>query len=365
MKILVVLAFALSALTACQDVFKQNPYGGQPPSDGAPPKVDDKPKEPQPGADSLQIPAKMTFNEGSPGEYIVKVSVKGKGNAVLTFSGLPGGVQYDQAAQRLKWTPDYKAANDPSNPNVISKEYDVEVILTSDENPGIIRLKENVVLRVDDTPMPANLLSPLDARGREGQILVHEIKWQDQEFPTGPFEAAIAGLPQDVFVEWPDKKVPAFKLKWNPQYDKIVNKTFEDFVGHVQIFNPRGKRLDFNVRWSINNQYVAPTVGGPTSIIQRGDIDFVVMSEDINNEQAPTWSFKVALPYGLSSITNTPVPGAPRPQTTGIISWKAIPPDKLGIPVNVELQACVQWSYCKTHKVTVIPQAMIMQGATP
>ncbi len=350
------------ALMACQ----QDPYNGKDVSGDVPPKKE-KPK-PNPGAYSLQIQDTMQFNEGSKSEYIVKGSVPTPGNVIIEFKNLPTGVAYDKVKERLTWTPDYKAANDPSDPAILVRNYVIDVALYSSEDLSTAGKTKQVFLTVIDTPMPAGVKSPLDVNGREGQPLIHLINFEDQEYPAGPFEIAMSGLPLDAVLDWPDKRVPSFKLRWTPAYDKIINKTSEDFTGHIQIYNPRGKRLDFNVRWAITNHTIPPQTAGPNSVAQPGDVDFIVIAEDLNGEAAPVWDVPAKPPYGIMTITTTPITGPGHPKSTGIISWKLIPADKLGIVQVVNLTACVQSWVCTTHKVTVLPMkpspAPIAQGAS-
>ncbi len=349
------------ALMACQ----QDPYNGKEVAGDIPP-TKEKPK-PNPGTFALQIQDTMQFNEGTKGEYIVRGSVPSPGKVILDFKNLPPGVAYDKVKERLTWTPDYKAANDPNDPAILMKNYVIDVSLYSSEDLSTAGKTKQVFLTVIDTPMPAGVKSPLDVNGREGQPLIHQINFEDQEYPTGPFEIAMSGLPLDVVLDWPDKRVPSFKLRWTPAYDKILNKTSEDFTGHVQIYNPRGKRLDFNVRWAIANQTIAPQTSGPNSVAQPGDVDFIVIAEDLNGESAPVWDVPTKPPYGLLSVTTSPITGPGHPKSTGIVSWKAIPKDKLGIVFTLEMTACVQSSVCSIHKVTVLPMvvspASVTQGA--
>ena len=340
----------------------QDPYGGKKVS-GAPPQQI-VPEKPNSGAFGLQIQDIMQFSEGAKGEHIVKATVPNPGKAVLQFRNLPAGVHYDSVKERLIWTPDYKAANDPSDPAILMRNYIVDVALFSSVDMSNAGKVKQVFLTVVDTPMPAGVKSPLEASGREGQRLIHQIDFEDQEYPAGPFEIALSGLPLDVSLDWPDRRVPSFKLLWTPAYDKILNKKTEDFSGHIQIFNPRGKRLDFNVRWAISNQTVAPQTSGPTNVAQPGDVDFIVMAEDLNGEAAPTWDVPVRPPYGFLSISTMPITGPGHPKSTGIVSWKAIPKDKLGIVQVIQMQACVQTFSCTTHRVTVLPMASVLsEGA--
>src|SRR5262249_33356129 len=127
MKALILLAAAL-ALSACQ----HDPYGGKKPADGAPPQKHEKP-DPLPGSNSLQTPGTMNFIEGQKGEFVVRGLVKA-GNPVIQLSNLPTGVTYDQVTQKLTWTPDYAAANDPRDPAILIRVYPVKVSLFSSED---------------------------------------------------------------------------------------------------------------------------------------------------------------------------------------------------------------------------------------
>lgn len=359
MKKFLVIGLAALSLLAC----KQDPYGGKEVND-VPPKPKSKP-EPLPGADSLQIEKMMLFVENQQGIFAIKASVKGVGAPVIQFQGLPSGVSYDPATMKLSWTPDYAAGNDPTNPNILMRDYRVKVSLFSSDDPATERLADEITLRVADMARPASVRPPLDMTVSEGQQLVHRVTFEDQEYPNGPFEIAQSGLPGDAILEWPDKRVPAFTFRFNPGYDRVINKQVEDFIGHVVIFNPRGKRLDFNIHWTLRNETVAPQTAGPKNIAQPGDVDFVVIAEDMNGEAAPVWD-KVTTPaYGMLNVTSTPITGPGHPKSTGVVSWKAIPKDKLGIPVKITLRACMPSGFpCTNHDVTVLPMVSVLsQGA--
>lgn len=348
MKALIFLT-AMVGLIACQ----KDPYGGKTPTDGAPEKPIQKP-EPLPGANGLQIQSTMNFLEGQKGEFIVKGLVK-TGSPVVVFTNLPAGAAYDKNAEKLIWTPDYAAANDPRDPAILMQIYTVKAALFSSDDMSTELLTADVDLIVKDSPKPASLKSPLEMTGTEGSMLTHKIDFEDQEYPQGPFEIALSGLPAEAQLIWPDRKVPSFTLQWTPSYTKVLNSTSANFTADITLYNPRGKRLQFSIRWTIDDNHLAPVTAGPNSVAQPGDMDFIVMAEDPNGEMAPDWQPKLKPPYGFFTVTTQAINGPGLPKSTGIVSWKGVPKDKLGTPQNAELNACVNGFVCTTHKVTLLP----------
>jgi hypothetical protein len=346
---IIVVVSAVLALVAC----KQDPYGGEPPTAGPPPKKIEKP-EPLPGADGLHIQDIMQFAEGQKAEFIIRATVKGTGKPKLHFQGLPTGATYDPVTERLSWSPDFAAANDPRDPSVLNRNYYVDVSLFSSDDPVNERYKQRVILNVTDTPKPASVKSPLEMNGDEGQTLTHVINFEDLEYPNGPFEIALSGFPFDAELIWPDRRVPSFTLRWTPGYTKVMQSAGSaDFFGDVVIYDPRGRRLAFPLRWRIQNVPVGPIVSGPDSVIQPSDIDFIVMAEDPSGEEAPEWSTAVSPAYGFFTVTTQPVPNSPT-KSMGLVTWKGIPKDKLGLISKVELKACVRYSYCTVHKANLL-----------
>lgn len=340
-------------LTGC----KQDPYSGKKAVGVRPPQ--EKPKEgPAPGAFALEAQDIMVFNEGQLNEYYVKGAVPQPGTAVVEFKNLPPGANYNPTTQKLTWAPDYQAANDPNNPLQVSRNYLVDIRLYNNQDPSIA-ISRQVYMTVNDTPRPAGVKSPLEMNGTEGRPLLHRIDFEDQEYPSGPFEITVAGLPNDIQIDWPNRSVPSFNLKWMPGYDKLIGQLNADFNGHIVLYNPRGKRLEFNIKWTIYNQFSAPIVAGPTDITQPVDVDFVVMAEDLNGEFTPQWT-STHPGYGNLTVVTQAVSGGGRPRSAGLVSWKSIPADKLGTTATLQLKACLpSTTLCSIHTVRVLPTTAV------
>ncbi len=69
----------------------------------------------------------------------------------------------------------------------------------------------------------------------------------------------------------------------------MKGRTQEIFAGKVQLFNPRGRRVQFETQWQIANLTAPPRVMGPQVVEQGPTLEFMVMGEDINNEEVPQW----------------------------------------------------------------------------
>lgn len=337
-----------------------NPYDGKgdlqdPEKPKDKPIVDEKPK----GALGLAVDDTLLFVEGATGEYDVKATVPEGGTLIIEVKDLPPGMVYDAANMKLVWTPNYQAANDPNNPNTNSRQYLIETKAYDQRNPLVALTKQSIVI-VNDTPRPAGVKSALEILGIEGSPLAHIIEFEDQEYPAGPFDVSVAGLPIDAVVDFPNKTLPRFILRWTPTFDKVINKTEDVYTGRVIIYNPRGKRLEFNVVWTIANRFAPPLVAGPVDITQPIDVDFVVMAEDQNSEFTPQWTASHPGYGNLTVQTQAVVGGSGRPKSMGIVSWKNIPKDKLGLVATLNLRACIQTSTCTSHQVRVLPTVSVL-----
>ncbi|MGE4130375.1 MAG: hypothetical protein AB7F86_01985 [Bdellovibrionales bacterium] len=355
----------LMIASACQ----QNPYKGTPeaqdpankPEKPAPQPEPEPEPEPEPDPDpsgslALDIDEEMYFTEGQKAEYIVQGSVKTPGKPIIEFVGLPNGVTYDHQNSKLVWTPDYQAANDPSNPLITVRRYPIKVKVHSDVNPGE-EMSRSASLFVQDTPLPAEVKSGLEQRTEEGQLLTHTIEFVDNEFPTGPFEVAFIGLPDGAVMTWPNPSIPKFILRWTPQHNLIINKAFEDFPIHVALFNPRGRRLEFDLIWHVANKLAPPVVVAPRVVNQDSAINFSTLAMDVNGEESPRWAVQRLPPYGQFSVSTdllTVNPGE-LPRSGGIVSWTGIPQDKLGLAVDVQIRACVKSSTCTYSTIRLTP----------
>jgi hypothetical protein len=101
-------------------------------------------------------------------------------------------------------------------------------------------------------------------------------------------------------------------------------------------------------------------VAGPTDITQKGNVDFMLMAEDLNGEFTPQW-FVTHPGYGTVTINTQAVTGSGgRPKSMGIVNWSNIPADKLGSTVSMQIRACVNSIYCTTQTVRVLPTAMVL-----
>lgn len=356
MKRLVWFTVLVLSLAACE----QDPYKGKgdlqdPSNPKDKPIVDEKPE----GALGLYVPDQMLFVEGSTGEYLIKASVPSGGTLMVEVKDLPPGMVFDAANLKLVWTPDYQAANDPNNPNTNSKQYKIETKVYDKRKPLEAETKESLII-VNDTPRPAGVKSALEMLGIEGSPIAHIIEFEDQEYPIGPFDASVAGLPIDAVVDFPNRTQPRFVLRWTPTFDKVINKNEDIYTGRVIIYNPRGKRLEFNVVWTVANRLAPPLVAGPVDVSQPVDVDFVVIAEDQNSEYTPQWTASHPGYGNLTVQTQAIIGGSGRPKSMGLVSWKNIPKDKLGLLATLNLRACVQTSTCTSHQVRVIPTTMVL-----
>lgn len=355
----IILAMAV-VLAACE----ANPYKGRPEVQGPqpPPPPAPKPKPPEPkGAWSLDVPDQMEFVEGQNSLYTIKGTVPTNGTPTIIVAGLPAGASYDPVSGALSWTPDFQAANDPNEPLAGARIYTVTVTLTSSASLTESRVKQSLLI-VRDTPQPAAIKTSLDAIGEEGQDFVHDIAFDDFEFPAGPFDVTFQGLPAGVELVWPDHRVPAFQLRWKPGYKQVKGLSEEVYTGQLVLYNPRGRRLDFQVHWTVRNAYAAPLASGPEEVAQSGDVDFMMMAEDVNGEEEPQWSAVNAPTDGKFSVSTKAVAGsaAGDRRSLALVSWKQTPKERYGKTFELQLNACVRGNVCTLRTVRIVPSAKMM-----
>ena len=356
-----VTVLALS-LGACS----QDPYDGHPgvqgplPPPPPPPKEEDpkpKPKPPPPGTWGLQVPVEMDFKEGIASTYYIHGTVPNPGVAQLTLTGLPNGATFNAATGALTWLPDFQAANDPNLPQALTRFYTVQVSLASSLDPNSSRGSE-VILRVDDVAQPITLNSSLQVTGSEGTPLNQQIQFTDTEFKRGPFDLMLSGFPPGTQLVWGDKTQPSFELRWLPDHAQVKLAAKANYGGHVVLFNPRGKRLEFDVLWTVQDTPVLPIVWGPQDVKGSNDVTFFEMAEDGNGEELPKWSVETAPASGTFDISTQAVASTTRKSSMGLATWRGLKKADLGKTVTVVLKACVRsGAQCSTYPVSVTPTA--------
>lgn len=224
-------------LVACQ----QNPYNGKKAVEVPRPVEPPKPKPL--GAYSMDVPELVQVDEGTLTEFYVRGTVPVPGSPVVTFTNLPAGMNYDSATQKMSWTPSYQDADNPQNLTDDVRLYQVRVDLFSSEDKHIA-LTRFITVAVKDNPRGLNILSPLEASGRVGVELVQTVRFEDLDYPNGPFYAALDGMPTDVRLEMPNHAVPEVTLRWTSPVAKTL-------AGQLILINPKGKAVKFELKWTI------------------------------------------------------------------------------------------------------------------
>lgn len=340
---------------------EQNPYHGrngveepQPKGPGPKPIVKPGPT----GAYSLKAEDVMNFVEGKNAEFYIRGTVPAPGTPVISVTSMPAGMTFDSSTGKLSWLPDFQAANDPANPQATTRSYIVRAEIYSTDNPAVV-LGRDVVIVVQDAPQPAALNTGLEASSVENSELVHQVSFTDQEFPSGPFSVALTGFPDGVKIDWPSAAVGDFRLRWVPGYQTVVGRASGTFGGHVMIFNPRGKRLEFDVKWTVSDVVAAPRLAGPQDVSQSGDLDFILLADDLNGESGPQWSAVNPPSDGAFSVRTQPINGATGdlPRSMALVKWSKIPKNALGQPYDIELRACVHGNTCSSYVVHMKPVA--------
>jgi hypothetical protein len=358
-----ILGLIAVILLGCQ----QNPYAGKP--DVAPPGSGDPnlpPKQPvtKPTDPQLIVPRIMEFREMQNSKFSVRAGVP-TGVPQVFFRNLPPGMPQptDPAAPVLDWTPGSQDANDPHDSSIKAKFYEIEVQVVSSEDATVSRT-ERAMIVVKDNPQPVNIIYSPTLAVTEGYPVAHKIEFQDVDFPTGIHDVSLTGFQPGVVVDWPDRTVPRFTLRWPTNYLTVQSASAKNFSGHLELLTPSGLRIPFDVTWTVNNATVKPIIVGQDHVAQSGDISFILMAEDVNGENEPQWSVIGKPAMGVVTVNHQSVPKSSDglPRSAGFITWQRIPATEIGKTFQFQVKACSGGgTTCAVKNVEV----QVLQGSPP
>ncbi len=365
-KLAALLAVTVLLVGAC----KQNPF----PETGR--IVQREPQKPEPVVPPLilDVPDSVEVLEGQQMEFAIGATVPKPGRPLLTVQGLPAGAVFDPATLKVKWNPDYTAANEERDQGVIVKVYPVHLMLSSSEDPVTITQRNfSIIVRDVARPITVNIPStPIELQ--EGKSFEMDIEVKSEDYPNGPFDPQIKNMPVGTTISRDLTNPSRFKVNFTPSFREVsVNEIFSSFRAfvdrsmEVSFFGPRGSSVTVPMVWRINDVREKPIVLVPTSISQGTSASFSISAEDPNGEEPPSLKLAPRPAFGLSDLkTETTNPGnAARGVNPSIVStfrWTQIPPEKIGKTENVNFQACVKRSRwvkdtCTTHTVAITFEA--------
>lgn len=340
--ITVAVSTALLALTGC----KANPF----PEDGRQ-KLETPPIVPQevPSFTIVDPPLIETV-EGDRTNVPISVRSTLPGTLslqLLNATTLPSWISFNPATSQLSLNPDYEAATDPREIRRTSRTYELKFKVRSSESE-LIGSERTVRLEVKDTPrsfvLTPSIANPAVA---EGNLVSLQLTVQDQDFPRGPFQLLIEGLP--VSATFAPGTVPGvYTVQYTPPFNTVLrtDPTFPSKQTNMRILvvNPRGRELAQSLTLTVNDVRKAVVFSGPTDLRGNTSVGTQIRVDDPNGEGAPELAvlqspnFGVFAPLRLEQ-TNDGTNGLPAFSVYSV-SWLDIPPNRLGSVANFEVRGC-------------------------
>lgn len=337
MKLLLPLAFL--ALVGCNS----NPY----PKDGEITRTPERnPWELRPAL-GIDAPDLMSFKEGSEGFYRVAVRVPA-GEPVLVWEGLPDGIVYDQVKGELKWVPDFNAANDPSDASVRSRQYPVNLILSSTAD-RITSIRKTILMQVQDTPRPV-VISGLraDYSVNEGQsVEVTRFDVSSADFSSNDISISLKNNSQGLSFERGDRSGQwVLKAQYGFETARVGTCSSwnceREIKDTIVAMGPDGRRTEMAITIEVKDVRRNVTASVPASFDVTGDFKFTFSAVDPNQEIAPLVRVSKAPDLGVFEIKRIVTNNFLNPQyeATYELSWSQIPPTAVGQVFQATLELC-------------------------
>jgi len=283
----------------------------------------------------------MTFEEGAESKHNIEVNVPEPGLPVVSVSGLPQGAQYSQEEGEIKWSPDFDAANDPSDSTVVTKSYPVEIFATSTID-NLTFVKKKIVLVVHDQPRVMNVSVNSKSVLTEGVQFAQRFKIESDDFPTGPFKVSAANLPIGATLSPVRNTSNEFELRFKPEYSMVQIRSPRQAIPiDIVAIGPRGLNVTKSIEWTITDSRQTAIVSGPISITQDLDVNFTINAEDPNSEVAPLIRVRQNPAYGNLTLTKL---SSGNYASSYAVRWDQIPAEKIGTTEKIDFNVCTMSS---------------------
>lgn len=307
---------------------------------------------------SIVAPAVVEFKENQSKtfkvEYVLPV-----GAPIVEVDGLPPKAQFLKDKGEFSWTPDFTAGNDPQNPSVSPRSYQLNLTLRSSVDP-IAAVTTNITLLVYDSPRMTTLVPATRTYyATEGQLFRMEVQVKNEDYPAGPFTAKLLEAPLGMKIASfgsPDR----FELSYTPDFDAVnIIQYSNPHAKSVKVLftTPNQPPLEASVGFSVYDQRQAPQIVAPTKVSAGRDFNFLVTAFDPNKEVIPSLSVE-SIPFGTITSDFTETRLIPMPTRVSSFSWKNIPRDRMGTTARINFKSCVHQTYydltnCRSHPVDV------------
>lgn len=295
----------------------------------------------------IDAPDLMSFKEGSEGFYRVAVRVP-SGEPVLVWEGLPDGVVYDQAKGELKWVPDFESANDPSDASVRSRQYPVNLILSSTTD-RITTIRKTILMQVQDTPRPV-VISGLrsDYSVNEGEVVeVARFEVSSADFSSNDISISLKNNSQGLSFERGDRS-GQWVLKAQYGFDTARVGTCSYWNCSKEIndvlvaMGPDGRKTENAIKLTVRDVRQNVRAAIPASFDVTSDFKFTFNAVDPNQEIAPLVRVSSSPELGLFEIKRIVTKNILNPlyEATYELSWTQIPPTAVGQVFQAKLELC-------------------------
>lgn len=295
---------------------------------------------------SADIPQELYFFEETMTEERFRVKVPAPGFPIMWVEGLPDGASFDDQTFMIKWKPSSFAGNDPKNPTIKTRIYPITVWLRSSENE-IERISRNVSLIVRDVPREIEINGNQSVEVKEGKKLTYVFEINNPDYPQGPFSVFTADMPSNTkVIKVTETK---FKLEFNPDYYHVSANdrncgTWTDackkYDATITVTNPAGHQQDKEISITVKDSRLGVKTVAPLNLEQGLDVNFQVISYDLNKEVVPKIRVVSRAPnFGTFSFDQ--VNNEESFSTVYNIKWLDIPPIYNGQTFPFEFESCV------------------------
>lgn len=299
------------------------------------------------GIDAADV---MNFPEGADSNFRISVSVP-EGNPVVTWQGLPDGASYDAASGLLKWRPGYDAANDPSDPSVHARYYEVVMLLSSDIDP-VTSIRKSILFYVQDTPRPVSITgmsSKFDVVEGKAKVLA-TVTVSTEDFPVESLRASLKNASPGLSVtegatpgEWILNAAYGYEAVKAGTNDCYSSWSCDiDISDALVITLPDGRKQESAFKISLDDDRQNGALSLPASRDVSGDSTFSFTAMDPNQEVKPAVTVVTSPEVGrfslsaLASLKNFPADY----EQDYEISWTQIPQEAIGKTFTVTLNIC-------------------------
>lgn len=334
---------------------EQDPYPGATNDEGG--LRGDRRREQNPPkiALAIVIPDKVNLQEGNKFVQKIKVEVQKPGKPIVEVDNLPDGAVFDPKELTITWQPDFNAGNDPADPTIRVRRYNITIRLFTTE-PG--RENESLVrelpLFVYDTPRNFEVKARDEAYVVEGQTLSYDFEIKSEDYPQGPFNVFSSDIPANSKIE--KLSETRYRVIYTPDYHHVklghnatscLRPSWENncfiYKGSITALNPAGHRTEKELKIQIQDKRLPVELSTPTNMESGLSVSFSVSAVDPNGEVAPEISLASSLPeYG--EFKTFLEENAENNFSVLHVVWFDIPPSYNGSRSSFSFNSCVRSS---------------------